>query len=88
MIMGIFRKVSGWYFTQKALPYWCILVLDCAIVGVSGYIGYYFNLGGIGFASSFWPITWALLIGEFFFVTVSIHTPASSGIRLSWTCSG
>ena len=68
--MGIFRKVSGWYFTQKALPYWCILVLDCAIVGVSGYIGYYFNLGGIGFASSFWPITWALLIGEFFFVTV------------------
>ena len=53
MIMGIFRKVSGWYFTQKALPYWCILVLDCAIVGVSGYIGYYFNLGGIGFASSF-----------------------------------
>ena len=68
--MGIFRKVSGWYFTHKALPYWCILVLDCAIVGVSGYIGYYFNLGGIGFASSFWPITWALLIGEFFFVTV------------------
>ena len=68
--MGIFRKVSGWYFTQKALPYWCILVLDCAIVGVSGYIGYYFNLGGNGFASSFWPITWALLIGEFFFVTV------------------
>lgn len=68
--MGIIRKVSDWYFTQKALPYWCILVLDCAIVGVSGYVGYYFNLGGIGFASSFWPITWALLIGEFFFVAV------------------
>ena len=82
--MGIFRKVSGWYFTQKALPYWCILVLDCAIVGVSGYIGYYFNLGGIGFASSFWPITWALLIGEFFFVaTFKLFHTYSGVIRYS-----
>lgn len=66
--MNIIRKVSDWYFTQRALPYWCILVLDCAIVGFSGYIGHYLHLGGDGFASHFWPLTWGLLIGIVFYL--------------------
>ena len=82
--MSIIRKVSDWYFTQKALPYWCILVLDCAIVGISGYIGHYFYLGGSNFASNFWPITWGLLVGELFFVaTFRIFHTYSGIIRYS-----
>ena len=28
-------RLSGWYFSKKVLPYWCILLLDSAIVFVS-----------------------------------------------------
>ena len=66
--MNIFRFVSDWYFTKKALPYWCILLLDCAIVAFSGYVGHYLNLGGSGFAGEFWQITRGLLVGIVLFV--------------------
>ena len=66
--MNIIRKASDWYFTQKALPYWCILVLDCTIVGFSGYFGHYLHLGGDVFASHFWSLTWGLLIGLVFYL--------------------
>lgn len=66
--MTIIQKISNWYFTQKALPYWCILVIDCVIVAFSGYLGQFFTLGGIGLAESFWAITWGILIGICFYV--------------------
>ena len=28
----LLRKISNWYFSRKALPYWCILVMDCMAV--------------------------------------------------------
>lgn len=30
--MELFNKLSDWYFSKKSLPYWCIFLLDCAIV--------------------------------------------------------
>ena len=30
------RRIINWYFSRKALPYWCILVMDCVIVFLSG----------------------------------------------------
>lgn len=66
--MNIIRKISDWYFTQKSLPYWCILVIDCVIVVFSGYLGQYFTLGGIEFAQCFWEMTWGLLLGLLFYV--------------------
>ena len=66
--MNRIRKASDWYLTQKALPYWCILVLDCTIVGFSGYFGHYLHLGGDVFASHFWSLTWGLLIGLVFYL--------------------
>lgn len=39
--MNIVRKISNWYFSGKALPYWGLLILDCCIVAFSGYVGYY-----------------------------------------------
>ncbi|MGM9741401.1 MAG: polysaccharide biosynthesis protein [Candidatus Cryptobacteroides sp.] len=66
--MNIFRLVSDWYFSKKALPYWCILVLDCAIVAFSGYVGHYVNLGGNAFAGQFWQMTRGLLVGIVLFI--------------------
>ncbi len=60
--MNLLHRISNWYFTQKALPYWCVLVLDCILVAFSGYIGYCINLGWDTFADSLVPITLALLI--------------------------
>lgn len=30
--MNALRKICNWYFSRKALPYWCILAMDCTIV--------------------------------------------------------
>ena len=51
--MNLFRKVVDWYFSNKALPYWCILLLDCVIVAFSTYVGHYIELGGDIFAGHF-----------------------------------
>lgn len=59
----ILQKISNWYFTKKALPHLCILLIDCAIVAFSGYVGYYIDKGGDIFADSFWQITFGLMVG-------------------------
>ena len=33
--MSFTQKLFNWYFTKRALPYWCILLLDCLIVAFS-----------------------------------------------------
>lgn len=77
--MNILQKVSDWYFTRKALPYWCILIIDTAIVAFSGYLGYFISFGAERFIASFWPVTWGLLIGIIPFIF---------GFRLLHTYSG
>lgn len=44
--MNLFQKVTDWYFTKCALPYWCVLLLDCCIVLFSGLVGSYIGIGG------------------------------------------
>ena len=66
--MNLFRKVVDWYFSNKALPYWCILLLDCVIVAFSTYVGHYIELGGDVFAGHFWSITRGTLLGLVLFV--------------------
>lgn len=39
--MNIIAKICNWYFSKSALPYWCIMLMDCAIVYVSSVYGYY-----------------------------------------------
>ena len=36
-----FDKILNWYFTKNSLPYWCIFLIDCAIVMFSGVITYW-----------------------------------------------
>ena len=30
--MNPFKKILNWYFSKNSLPYWCVLIADCAIV--------------------------------------------------------
>lgn len=59
----LLQRISNWYFTKKALPHLCILLIDCAIVAFSGYVGYYIDKGGDIFVDSFWQITFGLMVG-------------------------
>lgn len=34
--MKILNRIVNWYFTKNALPYWCILLIDCLICYLSG----------------------------------------------------
>ena len=45
MISPILRRVSSWYFTREALPYWGILLLDCVWIVLSGVMLYAFRYG-------------------------------------------
>ena len=59
-MLNPFHNISNWYFTRKALPYWCILMIDCCAVLFSGYVSYYITMGGDTVAGRFWPLTLTL----------------------------
>ena len=46
-------KLSEWYFSKNALPYWGVLLLDCLAVLFSAYLGAYVELRGFEFLQSF-----------------------------------
>lgn len=77
--MKFLQKLTNWYFSKNALPYWGVLTLDCLIVLISGYIGNYLELGGISFAQHLWQITSGNLICVVLFII---------GFRLFHTYTG
>lgn len=77
--MKFLQKLTNWYFSKNALPYWGVLTLDCLIVLISGYIGNYLELGGINFAQHLWQITSGNLICVVLFII---------GFRLFHTYTG
>ena len=38
--MNKLDKLLNWYFSKNALPYWCIFLIDCGIVMLSGMLVY------------------------------------------------
>ena len=76
----ILQRISNWYFIKKALPYLCILLIDCAIVAFSGYVGYYIDKGGDIFVDSFWQITFGLMVGLVPFIVAFRLLHTYSGI--------
>ena len=74
--MNILRKISDWYFSRKAIPYWCILTIDSAVVLFSGLFGYYMECGGAVFVTEFRGIVLSLVIGLVPFVIAfhALHT--------------
>lgn len=47
-------KITNWYFSKGALPYWCILALDCFLVAFSVLISVYIVYTGDYVAKHFW----------------------------------
>ena len=39
--MNPFKKLANWYFSKKALPYWCILILDMLVLLIAGLFTYF-----------------------------------------------
>ena len=44
--MESIKKILGWYFTKKSLPYWSILTLDCLIIVFSTVLSFWLFHGG------------------------------------------
>lgn len=55
-------KLMGWYFSKRALPYWCILLLDCIVVFFSGVLIYYLFHRGYQTMNDFHRLAPTLLI--------------------------
>ncbi|MGN0190527.1 MAG: polysaccharide biosynthesis protein, partial [Candidatus Cryptobacteroides sp.] len=66
--MNLLQKLSNYYFSKKALPYWCILLIDCAAVAFSFFFACYLKNGGDVLARSFWQITFGTLVSLIPFV--------------------
>lgn len=59
--MKFLNKFINWYFGKDALPYWCVLLLDCAILIGFYLFGYYCVLGAEGVIDYFWDKTLILI---------------------------
>ena len=77
--MNIANKFANWYFTKKALPYWCILLLDVSIIYASFLFTYIQFRSGSELLSDFYGMTANAFIYILFYVM---------GFRLMRTYSG
>ena len=77
--MNLFSKLSTWYFSRKALPYWSIILLDCLVILFSGLLVYALNNGIFATMGIFWhlSLTWGVCL-----------VPYLVGFRLFRTYSG
>ncbi len=78
-MMNFISQLCCWYFSRKALPYWCIFFIDCVITFVSALMVYAINNGLIHTSTIFWPLCGTL---AFYLVFYMI------GFRLCQTYSG
>ena len=59
--MAILKGIYEKYFTRKALPYWCVLILDCVIFVVAGMLAIYIISGGNAVIKHFWETVLTLI---------------------------
>ena len=76
--MDIISKLSHWYFSKKALPYWCVLLLDCTIVLCAGVAAFLLTSDDSAAFSHFVPAAVGLA------VTVACASDSSTPIRASY----
>ena len=74
-----FDKILNWYFTKNSLPYWSILLIDCAIVMFSGVLTYWIFNDAVTLFDNTLQVINTMLI----FVLLSIP-----GFRIFHTYSG
>ena len=56
------RKIVDSYFSKRTFPYWCVLLLDCAILFLSGVFVYWCFNRGTALQLNFWPLTYLMLL--------------------------
>lgn len=61
-IMSYFSRISSWYFSRKALPYWAIAMIDCLIVYISMLFVYSLNNGVIHTVTILGPLSFTMLL--------------------------
>ncbi|MBQ7514171.1 MAG: polysaccharide biosynthesis protein [Prevotella sp.] len=72
-------KLLNWYFTKSSLPYWCIFLIDCAIVMFCGALVYWIFNDLVALVENAFPV----------FCTSAVFTVVSVvGFRLFHTYSG
>ena len=74
-----FDKLLNWYFTKNSLPYWCIFIIDCAILFMSGIFVYYIFHDMAALLNNVLEVSLTLLL----FILLSVV-----GFRLFHTYSG
>ena len=74
-----FDKILNWYFTKNSLPYWCIFLIDCAIVMFSCVLVYWIFYNLVTLVDHALPVFLTSLV--FTFVSVV-------GFRIFHTYSG
>lgn len=64
------------YFSETALPYWCILLTDCFLILLASLVATYIISGGNGVASHFWEqlLVWVCLLPVFVLGMRIFHT--------------
>ncbi|MGP1465618.1 MAG: polysaccharide biosynthesis protein [Prevotella koreensis] len=72
-------KISHWYFTKDALPYWCVFAFDCFMVISSGLVCHTLIWGATVTANEFLPLLGTLLFYLVFYII---------GFRIFHTYSG
>ena len=79
------HRITTWYFKKKALPYWCILLLDCFLVIAAYLISFYVFIGGLYFVTDFWTKLGylALLVLPCYLISFKIFHTYSNIIRYS-----
>ncbi|MBQ6652253.1 MAG: polysaccharide biosynthesis protein [Prevotella sp.] len=50
-------KILNWYFSKNALPYWCILILDCLICFLSGLLVFWLFFRGSQTLANIVPVS-------------------------------
>ena len=77
--MNPFSRLSTWYFSQKSLPYWGIILLDCCLILFSGLLVYTLNNGVLSTLD---------ILGHLLVTLLVCLIPYLVGFRLFHTYSG
>ena len=75
----VFHRMLDWYFSRKALPYWCVLLTDSLTLFVSGFVSYCLFHRGMETLQHSYAIATAMLV----YVVLSW-----TGMRMFHTYSG
>ena len=60
--MSRINRLTDWYFSKRAAPYWMIILMDCAFFFGSWFVVYGFFVGYDDLIASFWPLVRVLLL--------------------------